>query len=118
MTKPFTFEGRTQTRAEWAAEIGVEVPTFAHRVRRFEAGEMSLAEVMTPGTLPRKARGPSPKQRKRLMAALRRFDGNGEAVAERWGVSRQYVHKLVHACGLVEFTAALRKARAPTGGSG
>ena len=118
MTKPFVYEGRTQTRRQWAAEIDVELPTFAHRVRRYEAGEMTLAEVMTPGTLPRKIRGPSQKQRKRLKVALEQHAGNGEAVAEAWKVSRQYVHKLVHACGLAEFAAGLRKARAPTGGDG
>lgn len=117
MTKPFTFDGRTQKRSEWAAELGIAVPAFARRVRRYEAGLMTLAEVMTPGDLPVKVpepvREPDGVVKARLKAALEKHAGNGAAVAEEWGVARQWVNELVHRHRFVKFARALRKGRAP-----
>lgn len=122
MTKPFTFDGQTMTRAQWAETLGIAVPAFARRVRRYEAGLMSLAEVMTPGALPGKVpepyRAPEDVLKRRLVAALKRHQGNGATVAEKWGESRQWVNTLVHRYGLVEFARALRKERASTASGG
>ena len=117
MTKPFTFDGQTMTRAQWAETLGIEVPAFARRVRRYEAGLMSLAEVMTPGALPAKVprRERDPEEKSRLVDALRRYNGNGVAIADEWGVKRQWVNTLVHRHRLVKFARALRKERALTG---
>ncbi len=116
MTKPFTFDGQTMTRAQWAEELGIAVPAFARRVRRYEAGLMSLAEVMTPGNLPPKIprRERDPEEKSRLVAALEKHNGSEIAIANEWGVARQWVNTLVHKHHLVKFARALRKPQPAT----
>ncbi len=120
--KVFEHEGLSalgiRTIAEWASALGIRAPTFAKRLRAFEAGKMSLADLITPGLLPTKP--PEPNREPRLgkaefRTALLASEGNIAAAAAALGVSRQTGDALVKRYCL---RATVEKLRAAAGEGG
>ena len=103
------YQGLKWPLPELAELLRVERATLARRVREYEAGRMTLDQVVTPGAIraaPTKPRQISDAQlRLLLQAALGEFP----PIAEALGVSRARIHQMVKRSGMTEYAKALRE---------
>lgn len=110
--KTILYHGRDVPLPEMARTLGLERPTLARRVREYEAGRLTLEQVLSRERLPSKLppRKPRVADADRLRALLAESKGHYPAVAKALSVTASRVQQMVKRYGLEAYARELRVA--------
>ncbi len=106
--KTIPYKGKEVPIRKLATILGLERPTLARRVREYEAGRLTLEDVLSKKQLPPKPfREPIDAERLRSLLVL--YHGAYPPVAAFYGVGRARVQQMVKQCRLTKFASKLRE---------
>ena len=107
--KMIPYKGKEVPIRKLATILGLERPTLARRVREYEAGRLTLEDVLSKKQLPPTSPQKKPIDVPRLRVLLRVSEGDYPPVAEALGVTRAWVHQMVVRSDLLNFARELRE---------
>lgn len=112
--KMIPYNGRDVPLPEMARVLGLDRATLANRWRKYEAGEMTMEQVLCRERLrpPPPPKPPPTVPVEQLREMLRAAGGHYPPVGKALGMTRSGVHQMVSRMGLLEFARALRAAKA------